>query len=79
MALCPLKMHSGAEAIFPSTDPVWQPLSQRLSECEVYMQHLYMALAQHLRCHVRFLRAAEEVSRFALYCCVHCTVRWPPA
>eukprot|EP00439_Symbiodinium_sp_Y106_P080563 s1528_g19.t1 len=54
---------TGMKAIFPSTDPVWQPLSQRLSECEVYMQHLYMALAQHLRCHVRFLRAAEEVSR----------------
>ncbi|CAE7798812.1 unnamed protein product [Symbiodinium sp. CCMP2592] len=55
---------TGMKAIFPSTDAVWKPLSQRLSECEVYMQHLYMALAQHLRCHVRLLRAAEEVSRF---------------
>ena len=51
------------QAVFPSTDPVWEPLSQRRGECEVYMQRLYEAVVQRLRSHVRLLRAAEEVSR----------------
>ena len=54
---------SQSKAVFPSTDPVWEPLSQRRGECEAYMQHLYQAVALHLRYHVRLLRAAEEVSR----------------
>ena len=54
---------SQSKAVFPSTDPVWEPLSQRRGGCEAYMQHLYQAVALHLRYHVRLLRAAEEVSR----------------
>lgn len=54
---------SGMKAMFPSTDPVWTPLTQRRVACESFMQELYKAISSRLKHHIQLLIAAEEISR----------------
>lgn len=54
---------SGMKAMFPSTDPVWSPLTQRRVACDSFMQELYKTISLRLKHHIQLLIAAEEISR----------------